>query len=139
MNALVLSPKAKTDLSHIWEYTCAEWGVGQAEQYVRCLWEAMEEQTRDLTKSVDMGHVRKGYRKIRSGSHLIFFKVTREGRGCRKRPGGVKAAKTDRPYRGWYWTSEWQKMERKVDQEMEDEKPSELFQTAEEGLKWLNE
>jgi toxin ParE1/3/4 len=79
MSALVLSPKAKADLSRIWEYTCAEWGVGQAEQYVRCLWEAMEEQTRDLTKSVDMGHVRKGYRKIRSGSHVIFFKVTREG------------------------------------------------------------
>jgi toxin ParE1/3/4 len=79
MSGLVLSPQAKADLSNIWDYTCAEWGVEQAEQYVRDLWAAMIEQTRDLTKSVDIGDVRKGYRKIRSGSHVVFFKVTRDG------------------------------------------------------------
>ena len=31
------------------------------------------------TKSVDIGDVRKGYRKVRTGSHVIFFKVTRNG------------------------------------------------------------
>lgn len=79
MSGVVLSPKAKADLSDIWDYTCSEWGVEQAEKYVRELWAAMQEQTRDLTKSVDIGDVRKGYKKVRSGSHVIFFKVTRDG------------------------------------------------------------
>jgi len=79
MSGIVLSLKAKTDLSEIWDYTYSEWGVEQAEKYVRDLWSVMQEQTRELTKSVDIGDVRKGYRKVRSGSHVIFFKVTREG------------------------------------------------------------
>jgi toxin ParE1/3/4 len=79
MSGIVLSPKAKTDLSEIWDYTYSEWGVEQAEKYVRDLWSVMQELTRELTKSVDIGDVRKGYRKVRSGSHVIFFKVTREG------------------------------------------------------------
>jgi len=79
MSGVVLSPKAKADLSDIWDYTCSEWGVEQVEKYVRELWAAMQEQTRDLTKSVDIGDVRKGYKKVRSGSHVIFFKVTRDG------------------------------------------------------------
>jgi toxin ParE1/3/4 len=79
MSGVVLSPKAKADLSDVWDYTYSEWGVEQAEKYIRELWAAMQEQTRDLTKSVDIGDVRKGYRKLRSGSHVIFFKVTRDG------------------------------------------------------------
>ena len=79
MSGIVLSPKAKADLSKIWDYTYSEWGVEQAEKYVRDLWSVMQEQTREFTKSVDIGDVRKGYRKVRSGSHVIFFKVTREG------------------------------------------------------------
>ena len=79
MSGVVLSPKAKADLSEIWDYTYSEWGVEQAEKYVRDLWSVMQEQTRELTKSVDIGDVRKGYRKVRSGSHVIFFKVTRVG------------------------------------------------------------
>ena len=79
MSGIVLSPKAKADLSKIWDYTNSEWGVEQAEKYVRDLWSVMQELTRELTKSVDIGDVRKGYRKVRSGSHVVFFKVTREG------------------------------------------------------------
>ena len=45
MSGVVLSPKAKADLSDIWDYTYSEWGVEQAEKYVRELWAAMQEQT----------------------------------------------------------------------------------------------
>jgi toxin ParE1/3/4 len=79
MSEVILSPKAKTDLSEIWDYTYTEWGAEQAEKYVRDLWAAMQEQTQDLTKSVDISDVRKGYRKVRSGSHVIFFKVRKAG------------------------------------------------------------
>ena len=35
MNGVVLSPKAKADLSEIWDYTYSEWGIEQAEKYTR--------------------------------------------------------------------------------------------------------
>lgn len=35
MSQVVLSPKAKSDLSEIWDYTLEQWGVEQAEKYVR--------------------------------------------------------------------------------------------------------
>ena len=76
MSGVVLSPKAKADLSDVWDYTFSEWDVEQAEKYIRELWATMQEQSRDLTKSVDIGDVRKGYKKVRSGSHAVFFKVT---------------------------------------------------------------
>lgn len=43
------------------------------------------------------------------------------------------------PSQGWYWTKEWQKTETEVDKELENEQCSPMFQTAEEGLKWLDE
>lgn len=79
MSEVILSPKAKADLSDIWDYTYTEWGVDQAENYVRELWSVMQDQTKDLTKSVDIGDVRKGYRKVRSGSHVIFFRTPKAG------------------------------------------------------------
>ena len=79
MSDVILSPKAKVDLSEIWDYTCREWGAEQAEKYVRDLWNVMQGKTQDLTKSVDISDVRNGYRKVRSGSHVIFFRVSRGG------------------------------------------------------------
>lgn len=43
------------------------------------------------------------------------------------------------PAQGWYWTKEWQKNETETDKELEDQKCSPLFKTAEEGSKWLDE
>ena len=42
------------------------------------------------------------------------------------------------PSQGWYWTEEWQRTETEVDKELENEQCSPVFQTAEEGLKWLD-
>jgi len=79
MSQVVLSPKAKADLSDIWDYTLAEWDIDQAEKYVRELWTAMQDQALDASTSADISDVRKEYRKIRSGSHVIFFKLTGDG------------------------------------------------------------
>jgi len=76
MNQVILSPKAKSDLSDIWDYTLAEWGIDQAEKYVRALWAELQRQACDPSISVDISDVRKDYRKARSGSHVIFFKLT---------------------------------------------------------------
>ena len=79
MSRVILSPRAKLDLSEIWDCTLLQWGVGQAEKYVRELWSTMGHAASDITHSVDIGDVRRGYRKSRSGSHVIFFKVTGDG------------------------------------------------------------
>ena len=79
MSQLILSPRAKLDLGEIWDYTLSQWGVEQAEKYVRELWSVMKQAADDPTKSVDIGDVRRGYRKSRSGSHVVFFKVTGDG------------------------------------------------------------
>ena len=79
MSEVILSPRAKLDLSEIWDYTASQWGADQAEKYVRELWSTMEHATSDPAKSVNIADVRKGYRKVRSGSHVIFFKETGNG------------------------------------------------------------
>ena len=79
MSGVFLSPKAKADLSDVWDYTFTQWGDAQAEKYIRELYSVMETQARDLSTSVDISDVRKGYRKARSGSHVIFFKMNQDG------------------------------------------------------------
>jgi toxin ParE1/3/4 len=79
MSRVVLSPKAKSDLSGIWDYTFEEWGSGQAEKYVRDLWAIIQLQANDHTTSTDIGYVRPGYRKVRAGSHVVFFKLSDDG------------------------------------------------------------
>ena len=49
----------------------------------------------------------------------------------------LKPRKLIDPSQGWYWTEEWQKNEIAVDKEIEAGPSSPEFQTAEEGLKWL--
>lgn len=51
----------------------------------------------------------------------------------------MKPRKLIDPTQGWYWTQEWQKSERAVDQEVQTDRCSPVFQTAEEGLTWLDE
>ncbi len=79
MKQVILTPKAKIDLSQIWDYTLAEWGLEQAEKYVRELWAAMQAYAEDSSTSTNISDVRRGYRKARSGSHVFFFKLTDTG------------------------------------------------------------
>ena len=51
----------------------------------------------------------------------------------------LKPRKLIDPSQGWYWTSEWQKMEAHVDEEISKDLLSPEFESAEEGLKWLKE
>ena len=51
----------------------------------------------------------------------------------------LKPRKLIDPSQGWYWTKEWQKMETDVDEEIEKDRLSDKFESAEEGLKWLKE
>ena len=79
MSLIRLSPKAKLDLSGIWDYTYQEWRLEQAEKYMQTLWQSMQGLIVDPSTSVDIDYVRKGYRKTRTGSHVIFFKLADDG------------------------------------------------------------
>ena len=79
MNKVILSPRAKLDLSDIWDYTLGQWGAEQAEKYVRGLWARMACAASDSTLSVEIDDVRKGYEKFRYGSHVVFYKKTGNG------------------------------------------------------------
>lgn len=61
MNQVLLSPRAMSDLSDIWNYTLSSWGSKQAEKYVRELWVTMQAQVNDLSTSTDISNVRKVY------------------------------------------------------------------------------
>ena len=49
----------------------------------------------------------------------------------------LKPRKLIDPTQGWYWTKKWQQIESDVDGEIEKNRISQEFRTAEEGLKWL--
>jgi len=49
----------------------------------------------------------------------------------------LKPRKLIDPTQGWYRTKEWQQMEADVDEDLEKDRLSHEFRTAEEGLKWL--
>ena len=50
----------------------------------------------------------------------------------------LKPRKLIDPSQGWYWTKEWQTTETEVDEELSNKQRSPVFETAEEGLKWLD-
>jgi AbrB family looped-hinge helix DNA binding protein len=49
----------------------------------------------------------------------------------------LKPRKLIDPRQGWHWTREWQEKEAEADKDIAQNKLSEKFKAAEEGLKWL--
>jgi len=49
----------------------------------------------------------------------------------------LKPKKLIDPFQGCYWTKEWQEMEARADEDIEKDQLSPKFETAGEGLKWL--
>lgn len=72
-----LSPRAQSDFDEIWDYTARHWGADQAEAYIRQLWRDIEAVAAKPTIGRPCPEVRAGYHKFRSGSHVIFFPLSR--------------------------------------------------------------
>ena len=70
MSRIVLSPKAKADLSEVWNYTYTQWGVEQTEKYIRELWGVIVGLTDNLTMSVDIDVIRILHQKMDFNRHL---------------------------------------------------------------------
>jgi toxin ParE1/3/4 len=68
-----LRRRAQADLDAIWDYTYDRWGVEQADFYVQEIRRTIEQLARDVPVSSDVGHLHRGLRKARAGSHLVYF------------------------------------------------------------------
>ena len=72
----IVSPRARADISDIWNYAIEQWGERQAEIYLRLLQAAVDAVASDPKVGPICDDVRPGYRKYRVGSHVLFYRVT---------------------------------------------------------------
>jgi toxin ParE1/3/4 len=79
VNRYLLSPAAQADLEQIWDYTHDRWGVDQAEEYLRELQRAIERAATNPGIGRACDEIRPGYRKLVTGSHTLFYRVTAGG------------------------------------------------------------
>lgn len=75
----VFRPKAVADLDAIWRYTAQAWGAAQADAYVRTIVEACHAVARGERTGSDASSLRPGYRKLRIGGHLAFYRPQGDG------------------------------------------------------------
>ncbi|MBN9506447.1 MAG: type II toxin-antitoxin system RelE/ParE family toxin [Altererythrobacter sp.] len=79
MHPIAISPRAQADARAIWRYTESKHGPDAADAYLRDLDQAMQLVREFPDIGSDCSDVRKGYRRIRSGSHLIYYIATKAG------------------------------------------------------------
>lgn len=70
---IVIAPGAQADIAAIWRYTALEHGREMADGYVRKLDQTMQMVREFPDMGSDSSDIRQGYRRIGSGSHLIYY------------------------------------------------------------------
>ena len=77
----ILSKKAQEDLRKIWYYTVERWSEKQADIYFHDLIQSLNYIAAD-PNSVGRSYeeVRTGYRGLRSGRHIIFYRILKNGK-----------------------------------------------------------
>jgi toxin ParE1/3/4 len=74
MSGYRLRPSAEADMDAIWEYSCRTWSADQADRYIDDLFDAFEL----LGEAPGLGQeafaVAAGYRRLRVGHHLVFYR-----------------------------------------------------------------
>ena len=74
MPSFTLTTLAKTDLKEIGHYTQENWGREQRVLYLTMLDVCFQQLAANPFKGQDCSEIRNGYRKLSSGSHLIFYR-----------------------------------------------------------------
>ena len=78
MPTIRLKPRARTDLNGIWRYSRQRWSEEQANDYYAALADAFETLLVDPSIGTPVD-IRPGYRKLLSGSHVIYFRSIPSG------------------------------------------------------------
>lgn len=79
MTNFILSLAARADLENIWNYTAKKWGEPQAERYTRDIEAVCIGLAAGNKISQSAQDIRADYRKTLTGSHVLFFKVLKDG------------------------------------------------------------
>ncbi|MCG6122709.1 MAG: type II toxin-antitoxin system RelE/ParE family toxin [Microvirga sp.] len=74
MAAFDLSPRARWDLSEIWDYTCELWGEEQAERYLRLINKTGIDLASGRLRGRPVDSVRDGYPRLSVGAHVLFYR-----------------------------------------------------------------
>ena len=74
-----LRQQAEADLESIWLYSYQEWGVEQADQYLRSLLSRFSWLSENPRLGKQRADVKPGYYCFPEGMHLIFYKMTKNG------------------------------------------------------------
>lgn len=73
MPSFSLTKKAVADLLEIGRYTEQHWGKEQRNKYLAQLDACFQQVAADPLKGKDCDDIRKGYRKMNAGSHVVFY------------------------------------------------------------------
>ncbi len=74
-----LRQQALNDLESIWLYSYQEWGVEQADQYIRSLLYRFAWLAENPQLGKQRAEIKPGYHCFPEGMHLIFYKITQDG------------------------------------------------------------
>jgi toxin ParE1/3/4 len=74
----VFSRAAETDLDDNWNYSAEQWGLSQAERYIRMIEDTIVGLTHGTQPGQSASYARSGYRRVLVGSQVLFFKETLE-------------------------------------------------------------
>ncbi len=75
MLKLSVTPRAESDLTGIWLYTCEEWGIDQADKYLDQLEAGMQQLLNHPSLGANYAHVFPGYRRLQVEHHAVFYKI----------------------------------------------------------------
>lgn len=73
---LRVSAAAQDDLAAIWIYTSERWNSAQADRYYFQLTDAFEALKKHPEAGKSAKSIRPNYRVLKSGQHLIFYRIT---------------------------------------------------------------
>jgi toxin ParE1/3/4 len=75
MTSFALSPRAREDLSKIWDYASRRWGMDQADLYIRKIVSICTDLGSGRLQGRSAEAIRPGYRKYAAGSHVLFYRL----------------------------------------------------------------
>lgn len=75
MKILIFAPRAARDIDEIYDYTAGGWGLVQAERYIGAIRARCETLATGAIIGRDASRIRPGYRRIETGSHVIFYRA----------------------------------------------------------------
>lgn len=78
-SAYALRELARADLEAIWVYTVEQWGLKQAERYLKGLFACLDELAANPRIGRERDDVKAGYRSFPQGRHVVFYVIASAG------------------------------------------------------------